>query len=277
MLKKLLKQPLLQFFAIGAGLFAVFGLTNDTPAVPDRPVIEVSVQDAQWLSSQFEATWRRAPTASELSGLMDEYVREEVYVREALSLGLDQGDQIVRRRLRQKMEFLTESGAEAASLDDATLRAFYDANADTYRTAALAGFSQILLPESDAKTVAEIRAQLAAGEDFATLGVRTLLPGQVPLSPPGAVDGVFGQGVFERISGLEQGIWNGPIQSGYGAHLVRLDAFQPGAVPPFETVRYRVELEWRATRAQELRVERYDLLEQQYVITRPDPSAVLSQ
>lgn len=277
MILNLLRQPLLQFFAIGLAIFAAFAVFDDTPQTPDKPQILVSEQDAKWLASQFESTWRRPPDQMELEGLLDEYVREEIYVREALSLGLDQGDQIVRRRLRQKMEFLTEAGAEAAQLDDATLKAYFDENAEAYQTAPRIGFSQILLPDASETTVNALRAQLDGGADPAALGVRTMLPSQVPLSADVAIDNTFGQGFSDRLATLDTGVWVGPVESGFGQHLVRVEIFEPGAVPPFEQMRDRVELHWRAARAKELRLERFELMRDQYDIIRPDPANVLTQ
>ena len=147
MISSLLRQPLLHFFVISAAVFALFSFVDDTPPAPEKPVINVSTQDAQWLATQFKATWNRAPSKKEFEAIVDEYVREEIYVREALALGLDQGDTIVRKRLSQKMEFLTEAGAEAALVDDAILQTFFEENAERYVTAPRAAFAQILLPD----------------------------------------------------------------------------------------------------------------------------------
>ncbi|MEM1429131.1 MAG: peptidylprolyl isomerase [Pseudomonadota bacterium] len=273
----LLKQPLLHFLLIGAAFFGLFAVIDDSPDLPDRPQIVVSEQDALWLAGQFQATWRRPPTPDELSGLVEEYVREEIYVREALALGLDQGDTIVRRRLRQKMEFLSEAGAEAATPDEAALRAHFDENADQFRAAPRVAFLQILLPPERPEAADEVRASLAAGADPEALGQRTLLPHAIPPSTRSAVDGTFGTGFFDAVALLSPGEWAGPVTSGYGAHLVRLDAAEPGALPPFEEVRDRVELDWRADMADRLRTERFDTLSAQYDVVRPDAAAVLAQ
>lgn len=277
MIISFLRQPLLQFFVIGATLFALFSFVDDTPPAPDRPVIAVSPQDAQWLASQFEATWKRLPSEKELETIVDAYVREEIYVREALALGLDQGDTIVRKRLSQKMEFLTEAGAEASFVDEAMLRMYLDENSEIYLTAPKVAFGQILLPTPAEISMSAILDELAAGSDFTQLGARTLLPPMVSPISAQAVDGTFGKGVFEQISKLEPGTWNGPISSGYGQHLVRLDMFEPGTLPPFEELRDRIEQDWRRDKAEQLRLERFDQLKNQYDIETPDLLQVLGQ
>jgi hypothetical protein len=272
-----LRQPLLHFFIIGAGLFALYTFVNDTPQTPNRPSIVVSVQDAQWLASQFRSMRNRPPSQQELETLVEAFVRQEIYVREALALGLDQGDSIVRKRLSQKMEFLTEAGAEASFVDDAMLAAYFKDNLERYRSASRAGFSQILLPEPATESMQDILEKLANGDDFNLLGARTLLPAMVSPLTKQVVDSSFGTGVFEQIVALDPGTWSGPVRSGYGAHLVRLDSLVPGSVPAFETVRGRIEQEWRSDKANELRLDRLAQLRSQSHIETPDLSLILSQ
>ena len=277
MIVSVLRQPLLHFFLIGAAFFALFSIVDDTPPKLDRPSIVVSTQDAKWLASQFQATWKRLPSEEELEVVVDAFVREEIYVREALALGLDQGDTIVRKRLSQKMEFLTEAGAGTSLVDDVELMSYFGENSETYRGTARLGFSQILLPEPVKESMLAVLADLAAGGDFTQLGARSLLPAQVSPVPAQSVDGAFGQGVFDQIVELELGTWSGPVTTGYGQHLVRLDVHVPGVLPPFEDVRERVEQDWRRGKADQLRSERFEQLRNQYEIEKPDLSQVLSR
>lgn len=277
MINSVLRQPLLHFFLIGAAFFALFSIVDDTPPKLDRPSIVVSTQEASSLASQFQATWSRLPSKEELEVVVDAFVREEIYVREALALGLDQGDTIVRKRLSQKMVFLTEAGAESSLVDDAMLISYFTANSETYLGSTVLGFSQILLPEPASVSMPKALADLAAGGDFTQLGAHTLLPAQVPPVPAQSVDSAFGQGVFDQIAELEPGEWSGPVTTGYGRHLVRLDVHEPGVLPPFEVVRERVEQDWRRSKADQLRSERFEQLRNQYDIEKPDLSQVLSR
>lgn len=277
MMRAFLRQPLLHFFLMGAAIFAVNAAFDDSVPELGKPTITVSEQDAEWLAGQFEATWRRQPTPQELEGLMTEFVREEIYVREALSLGLDQDDAIVRRRLRQKMEFLTEAGAEAATPDDETLQAHLENNAERFRRAPRVAFTQVLVPQDGDATPEGILAQLSKGTDLQSLGQRTLLPPNVQLSPRQAVDGTFGNGFFDAVSALEPGQWSGPVPSGFGSHIVRVETLEEGSLPSLADIRERVELDWRSEMAETLRTERFEMLQDQYVIERPDPQTVLAQ
>lgn len=262
---------------MGVAIFAVNAAFDDSVPELGKPTITVSEQDAEWLAGQFEATWRRQPTPQELEGLMTEFVREEIYVREALSLGLDQDDAIVRRRLRQKMEFLTEAGAEAATPDDETLQAHLENNAERFRRAPRVAFTQVLVPQDGDATPEGILAQLSKGTDLQSLGQRTLLPPNVQLSPRQAVDGTFGNGFFDAVSALEPGQWSGPVPSGFGSHIVRVETLEEGSLPSLADIRERVELDWRSEMAETLRTERFKMLQDQYVIERPDPQTVLAQ
>ncbi|MGA9412350.1 MAG: peptidylprolyl isomerase [Roseobacter sp.] len=277
MMRAFLRQPLLHFFLMGAAIFAVNAAFDDSVPELGKPTITVSEQDAEWLAGQFEATWRRQPTPQELEGLMTEFVREEIYVREALSLGLDQDDAIVRRRLRQKMQFLTEAGAEAATPDDETLQAHLENNAERFRRAPRVAFTQVLVPQDGDATPEGILAQLSKGTDLQSLGQRTLLPPNVKLSPRQAVDGTFGNGFFDAVSALEPGQWSGPVPSGFGSHIVRVETLEEGSLPSLADIRERVELDWRSEMAETLRTERFKMLQDQYVIERPDPQTVLAQ
>lgn len=271
------RQPLLHFFLIGTGLFALYSIVEDTPPTPDRPIITVSTQDAKWLAARFKAARSRLPSEKELEAIVDAFVREEIYVREALALGLDQGDTIVRKRLSQKMQFLTEAGAEASLVDDVMLKSYFKEHADLYTSAARIGFSQILLPEPNQDSLSAILADLAAGEEFTQLGTRSLLPAAVSPISAQAVDGAFGQGVFDQIVELEPGTWSGPVTSGYGQHLVRLDLLEPGVLPSFEALRDRIEQDWRRGKAEQLRIERFEQLQNQYDIETPDLSQALAR
>ncbi|MEM6564413.1 MAG: peptidylprolyl isomerase [Pseudomonadota bacterium] len=277
MVHSLLRQPLLHFFAIGLAIFALFAVVDESPSAPDKPTITVSQQDAQWLADQFRATWNRPPQQRELDAMVEDFIAEEIYVREALSLGLDQGDKIVRNRLRQKMEFLTESGAEAATPDDQKLRQFYEDNAEQFSTAPRVAFTQVLISQDQAGQAEQLRAALDNGRDPASVGQRTLLPLQVPPSARQAIDNTFGPGFFEALGRIDQEGWQGPVLSGYGQHLVRIDLVEHAQLPPFETMRDRVELIWRSYKAQSLRSERFATLKAQYQIERPDTEAILAR
>jgi hypothetical protein len=270
-LRGLWREPFLHFILIGLAVFALFALLDD-PAPEEAPQqIVITPERVQQLAQGFEAVWRRPPSAAELEGLVEDHIREEIYVREALALGLDRDDTVIRRRLRQKMEFLTTSGAEALTPSEEVLRAYYEENLERFLPAPKVSFRQIFLGETaSTEVVTAARDLLDQGADPASLGQRTLLPFEVPPSPPPAVDGAFGAGFFDRVAALKPGTWSGPLVSGFGYHLVKLREAETARPPPFEAVRERVLRDWRSEQEEALAEAQYQKFRASYEVIRQD-------
>ncbi len=276
-LRTMFREPLAHFFLLGAAVFAVFAVLDDSPPPVSDNVLVVTEDDARRLVAEFEATWRRPPSAQELDHMIGQRVREEVYVREALALGLDQDDAVIRRRLQMKMEFLTESGAEAVAAEDATLQAHMEAHPDRFALPPLVAFDQILLDDGiGGDEVALVGARLNRGDDPAGVSRATLLPPSLRSSPPQVVDGTFGTGFFEAIAGLPVGSWAGPVETPLGRHIVRVTERREGRLPALADIRERVEQDWRASLADDLREQRFQALLSRYEVVRPDAAAVLA-
>lgn len=266
--RRVLGEPLLHFLLIGLVVFALYPGDPRTEAGTGEQVIHVTPALEAGLAGQFEAVWRRPPTESELAGLIDDFVREEVYYREALALGLDRDDTVIRRRLRQKMEFLSEAGAGSLAPEEATLRSHLEAHPDRFAERGRVTFRQMFLGETDA---ARVLAALADGGDPDELGSRTMLPPAMDAAVRTSVDGAFGGGFFDAVAALEPGGWRGPVMSAYGAHLVFLDAYLPPSVPPLEAVRSAVEEDWRREAAEDLRETQYEALRSRYEVVVGQP------
>ena len=275
-MRALLREPLFHFFLLGAAIFGLFAQVDDTPPVAANE-LEVTEGEARRLASEFEATWRRLPTAEELDHMIGERVREEVYVREALALGLDRDDAVIRRRLQIKMEFLMESGAGAVEPDEATLQAHLEVHSDRFAEPPLVAFEQILLDERiGGEEVALVGARLNRGIDPGAAARATLLPAVFRPSPVQVVDGTFGSGFFDALGTLPVGLWAGPVETSLGRHLVRVSERRAARLPPLAEIHARVEQDWRAEFTARLREERYEALLGRYEVVRPDPAAVLS-
>ncbi len=267
-LLRLLREPLFHFIAIGGLIFALYAAVDDAREAPADLIVIVPERIDQ-LSASFSAVWKRAPTDDELDALIDEEVREEVYYREALALGLDRNDAIVRRRMRQKMEFLLDTGAYLQEPAAGELEAYFAANEQTYRSGLRLAFEQIYFGEAPAAeaislSLGALRSDPPAGP--ATLGERTLLPARLGLSPPNAVDGVFGEGFFDLVAQLPPGEWAGPVVSAYGVHLVRIVDTLPARTPPLEEIRDAVLRNWRAAKAREIREADYAERRKHFVV-----------
>lgn len=269
------REPLALFLLLGTLVFVVFSLLDDTPQAPDAGRIVVTPAVAARLAQGFEAVWRRPPTPTELEGLIDDHIREEVFVREALALGLDRNDTVVRQRLRQKMEFLTTSAAGTVEPREAELRAYFEAHSERYKIEPRIAFEQVFLGETARELEVEtVLGALKDGAAPAETGARTLLPTVLPLSTRVAVDGMFGDGFFAAVGDLAVGSWGGPIRSGYGVHVVRPSEIAEARLPPFETVREAVRDDWQLARLEALGKARFEELRARYRIERPDLSAM---
>ena len=268
LLLRILREPLLHFLAIGGLIFLLFAAVDDTRDAP-TDVIVVTPERINQLAAGYSSVWKRMPTDDELDALIDEHVREEVYYREALALGLDRNDTIVRQRLRQKMEFLTDSGANLLEPAAGELEAYFAANEQAFRRGPRLAFEQIFLgetpgPESITRSLGALQSDPVT--DPSALGERSLLPAQLSLSPPNAIDGVFGQGFFELIVELPPGVWTGPVVSAYGVHLVRILDSLPARTTPLEEVRDAVLWDWKAAKAQEIREQDYATRRKHFVV-----------
>lgn len=271
----LLKSSFVHFIALGGLIFVVFAMLDDTPSAPPPDAIVLTAPEAARLVDQFTATWRRPPTAQELEALMQSWAVEEANVREALELGLDRGDAVIRQRLNLKMQFLSESGAAVLEPEDAELQAYLDANPERFMQPPDIAFEQVLLPEEGAAS--EIRVLLENGADPATLGVASLLPSFFPMTPAPVIDRTFGAGFDATLAALPLNSWQGPVPSGYGQHLVRVTDRSDPTLPPLSEIRTRVEAEWRADRTKTLRESYTQAMLARYSVTLPDAGEVLNQ
>ena len=268
---QIVREPLLHFLVLGALLFAVFAWKNDE-ALRGPDEIVVDAQRVEALSLQFQRTWQRAPTPEELSGLVDNWVREEVLYREGLALGLDRGDPVLRRRVAQKMEFISADLVDADPADD-ELRAWFEVNADNYRLDPRFSFRQVYFNPASRDNLpgADIDAALrAARQGQVPAGDATLLPAQLSDASLAEVRRNFGERFARALEGAPVGEWTGPLESGYGQHLVMIRAKQEARMPTFDEVGVAVERDFRAERTLQLKDVVYETMRSRYTVTYED-------
>lgn len=268
-LKALIAEPLLHFLLIGVVLFTVFGLRqNGNSEVENR--ILVSAGQIDQLSAQFGRTRLRPPTDTELAGLIEGFVRDEVYYREARDMGLDQDDPVVRQRMRLKLEFLLEDLATEATPDDTQLTEFMQRHAARFREEPRLSFTQVYLnPDKRQDLAADavaILARLNNGAPPEAEGDRTLVRQEYELVPRFEISRIFGENFAQQIVVLEPGDWIGPLISGYGGHLVRVTAKQAGRFPELSEIRKQVEQEYLVEQRRELKNTTYRKLREGYEI-----------
>ena len=269
---RLLREPLFHFFVIGGLLFLLFEAVS-TPAPEPLDTIIITTERIKNLETGFQKVWRRAPGEDELSALVDGFVREEIYYREALALGLDRDDTVVRRRLHQKMEFLTNSGADLLEPAPGELEAFLAEHQQTFRLEPRLAFEQLFLGENPAKGY--IAAALDALRSDPTGNAtawreRSLLPTERGLSDADAIDNLFGKGFFGQLLKIPSGAWSGPVQSAYGIHLVHIIEREDGRLPELEEISDAVLRDWKSAKTLELHQKLYSRLRQRYKVKMPD-------
>jgi hypothetical protein len=276
----LLREPLFQFLVLGAALFGLFHLVDKKKAeAPERIVISSPRIDN--LADGFARTWRRPPSKEELQGLVDDYIRDEVFYREGRAAGLDRDDVIIRRRVRQKMEFFAED-ISAIEPSEAQLAAYLEANPGRFKAEDRFSFHHIFLSgtrraetlDDDIKRLANDLGHADAAVDAGALGDAFLLGDEFHAVSASELAGIFGDGFAKGVSVAERGRWQGPIASSFGQHFVYIDERIQGGLPPLDTVRDAVRREWSNARRLEAEQKLYASLRQRYeiVVETPPPT-----
>lgn len=275
--KKLLREPLLHFFVLGAFLFVLFAWqSDDALQAPDDIIVDKMHVDA--LKVQFQRLWKRSPTPDELQNLVNSWVREEIFYREGLALGLDRKDPVLRRRVAKQMEYLSEDIIEPTS-SPVELEEWFAKNADNYRVDPHFSFRQLYMnPASHGAAfevqIEETKQALARGEMPA--GDVSLLPAALENASLTEVRRTFGQEFAESLQRVAVGEWVGPVKSGYGLHFVHVDSMQASRAPELDEVRDAVERDYLADRKRILKELIYETLQTRYNIVYED-NLVLAQ
>jgi hypothetical protein len=276
------REPLLHFLLIGSGLFLLYNVLNRGESDAPRDVV-VSEARVEALAENFAKTWMRPPTAPEIKGLIDDYVAEEVYYREGVAMGLDRDDLVIRRRLRQKMEFISADVAAATPPTDAQLRAYLERHAEKFLMPPRLTFQQVYFStdkrgEAAARDAEKLLAALNAGRGPANpveAGDPTLLPSAMESASPQDIANAFGSEFAAAIEEAAVGQWAGPIPSGFGMHLVKVDQREAGTAPTLAEIRPLVEREWEAEQRKTVEKDLLDKLRAKYDIRIEGPAAAL--
>jgi hypothetical protein len=260
-------------------LFALYELAGKRSAEAPEKIV-VSASRVANLGDGFARTWRRPPNEQELRGLIEDYIRDEVFYREGRAAGLDRDDVIIRRRVRQKMEFLAEDITGLEPSDD-QLAAYLQSNSGRFRTEDQITFNQVFLSatrrantlESDSKQVGSVLARADGAVDATALGDPFLLGDEFRSVSPNKVTSIFGEDFSKRIVAMGTGRWQGPISSGFGEHFVFISERISGGSPLLDAVRPAVRREWANARRLEAEQKLYASLRERYEIVVEAPVA----
>ncbi len=246
------KEPLVHFLILGTGLFVASSFLSQSGGGSSPEKIVITQSQITSLAEEFTRRWHVQPTGPELDGLIRERVREEVYCREALALGLDQNDAIIRHRLREKMEFLSNDVIAQAQPTDEELSEYLNAHPNRFRVQRLYTFEQVYLnPEARGDNLASDAAQLLAQlngvgrkTDVDALGDSLFVKHSFTATPDTEIAGTFGEKFADQLSELPLAHWEGPVESGFGMHLVFISERTEGRAPELGEVRNAVIREW---------------------------------
>ena len=276
MFKRILHDPLFHFLLLGAAIFAIYGFA--TRHRIDKPgEIVVTQGTIENLVTGFTRTWQRPPTDEELQGLVRDYIREEAAYREALVMGLDRDDMIVRRRLRQKLEFLSDDLTSRTEPSDKDLQTFLAAHPESFQREASFSFNQIYLnPQIHRANLRHDESRLMnllqKGHPVATaLGDPFLLPQSFQGLTLADVKKTFGEQFASALSALPVGQWRGPVPSSYGEHLILLSKRTERYMPALAEVRDQVRREWFDARRIEATNRLYEALLRRYTVKIEPP------
>jgi peptidyl-prolyl cis-trans isomerase C len=281
MIGRCLREPLLHFLLLGVALFAVYGyLQRGRGGVESSKEIALTLDDLRQLDTYFESQWRRPPTPEEFSRQVENKIQEEVLYREALAMGLDKDDTIVKRRMAQKMQFLAEDVAAAHEPNTAELKAWYAKNSEKFALPSRATFRHLYFSfdrrgqRTHDEAVAAL-AKLAGQPEDSKLASSLADPfmfqdyygDRAPAELAKEFGPTFAQGLFQ----LTPGSWQGPIESGYGWHLAWIESITPGRVPDFEEVEPDVKAAWLGDQKEQAWRKAYEAMRGKYTVLLPAP------
>ena len=278
-LPRLLREPLFHFLILGMLIYGGYAWLHSGDAPDDGETITVGAGELAWLQTSFEKRWKRAPTPAELNGLVDEYVRETVLYREALAMGLDRDDTIVRRRLAQKLEFLVQDLVEVKEPTEEELEAYFEAHREDYREPDLVTFSHVFVDPDrrgeqtlqDADAIRQALEKLGdPAQGTKKLGDPFMLQSYYPERNKAEISKLFGGEFAERVGELSEGIWHGPVLSGYGVHLVYVHGKQSFPQPSLAEVREQARNDWTTAKRKELDDEYVARLREKYDVVIED-------
>jgi hypothetical protein len=281
MIARALREPLVQFLFVGLALFGAWHLVSPSASASgaDKSRIVLTEDDVRQMSLVWVAQGRPAPTAEEMRNLIESRVREEVLYREAIALGLDKDDTIIRRQLARKMEFVAEDVSKLEEPKPEELRAWYDQHQSRFALPPRTSFRHMYFsPDRRGKNAAR-DAEAALRE---LDGQRIDAPRATTAGDPFMFQAYYGDRGFDVVArefgppfarallAAKPGAWTGPVQSGYGWHLVFVESLTPERVPDFDDIVPEVRAAWTESRREETRARMYKDMRARYAVVLPE-------
>jgi peptidyl-prolyl cis-trans isomerase C len=283
---KFLREPLVHFLIIGAALFVVYAFWGQQDTEEQGRAINISAGEINWLTDAWEKRWNRPPTEEEQAGLINQYLREMVLYREAVAMGLDKDDSVIRRRLGQKLEFLSQDLITPQPPTEDELQDYFKKHIDRYQKPDFVTMTQVFFDPDlrGDKTLADaeaVKKQLQAlkevPQNTKSYGDSFMLQDYYPERTEAEMSKLFGSGFARSVFELSPEQWHGPVLSGYGTHLVYVHDHQRADPPTFAEAEEQVRQEWESEKREELNeqfvasvIARYDVTIEGVPIADPD-------
>lgn len=273
---KFLREPLVHFLIIGAALFLFYAFWGQQDVEEQERAITITAGEINWLTDTWKKRWNRPPTAEERAGIIDQYLRETILYREAVAMGLDKDDTIIRRRLAQKLEFLAQDLISPQPPTEDELKSYFESHMDQYQAPDLITLTQVFIdPDQRGDQTLEdaevIRKQLQAlkepPQDAQSYGDAFMLQSYYPERSEAELLKLFGSGFSRSVFELTPEQWHGPVLSGYGTHLVYVHYRQETDPPIFSEVEEQVLQDWESDKREQLNEQFITSLMGRYDVT----------
>ncbi len=271
----LIREPFFHFLVIGVVVYFLYGFFGNQAGIEPDNTITVTASQIDWLEQTWQKRWNRPPTPKEKQGLIDAYVKESIMYQQALAIGLDRDDTIIRRRLAQKLEFLTRDLTEIASPSKEELRTYFDMHQDQYRTPASLSFTHVYFSTDkrqsqtvqDAKdALAKLQAESELTQSFKDMGDAFMLQQYYPDKTQQEILRLFGDEFSQKTFQIPVGKWTGPVESAYGLHLVYVHGRVESTMPDLADLQDRVLQDWASDKRREINEKFYASLLSRYEV-----------
>ena len=272
---KIFREPLVHFLAIGATIFVLFGLMGQRDVEENERTITITAGEINWLTDTWKKRWNRSPTDKEREGIINQYLREMILYREAVAMGLDKDDTVIRRRLAQKLEFLSQDLISPQPPTEDELQSYFKAHIDRYQAPDLITMTHVFIDPDlrgdrtlvDADVIKkQLQVLKEPPQDARSFGDPFMLQSYYPERSEAELLKLFGSGFARSVFELAPQQWHGPVLSGYGTHLVYVHDHQKAQPPVFADVKEQVRQHWESDKREQLNeqfvasiVARYDV------------------
>lgn len=283
---KFIREPLVHFLVIGIALFILYSLWGQQEARQQERSITITAGEVAWLTDAWEKRWNRPPTPEERKGLVDQYIRERILYREAVAMGLDRDDSVIRRRLAQKLEFLSNDLITPQPPTGEELKAYFTEHLDRYQPPALVTMTQVFIDpdlrgDQTLADAEDIKQRLIAlkepPNDARSYGDAFMLQSYYPERSEADLLKLFGSVFARSVFELESGQWHGPVLSGYGTHLVYIHDHQQPEPPALADIEKQVRQDWERDKRAELNAQFVDSMIARYEVVIEDEAKEQSQ